>query len=135
METECLEWVGGRDKHGYGFVYSPRHKRVVRAHRLAWEDANQACLLKGAVIMHDCDNPACCNPKHLRLGSTKENMQDCAKRGRHGQQRKLHCPAGHPLDKTYKNRVGGPARICSICKNTGERARYARAKQKGKTNE
>ena len=58
--------------------------RRVRAHRLV------AHLFHGldlhdtkSYVLHSCDNPACINPEHLRIGSARENMQDCIKRGRH----------------------------------------------------
>lgn len=38
----------------------------------------------GQVVMHSCDNPACCNPRHLSVGSQSENMQDCSYKGRMG---------------------------------------------------
>jgi len=28
------------------------------------------------VIMHICDNPACVNPAHLRIGSQQQNLED-----------------------------------------------------------
>ena len=34
------------------------------------------------VVMHTCDNPACCNPLHLRLGTTADNVADKWAKGR-----------------------------------------------------
>jgi hypothetical protein len=33
-------------------------------------------------IRHDCDNPPCVNPAHLRAGSAKDNTADALARGR-----------------------------------------------------
>jgi DNA invertase Pin-like site-specific DNA recombinase len=32
--------------------------------------------------MHICDRPGCINPKHLKIGTQKDNMADAAKKGR-----------------------------------------------------
>ena len=38
----------------------------------------------GLYVLHKCDVAACINPEHLFLGTQKDNLQDMAKKGRHG---------------------------------------------------
>ena len=33
--------------------------------------------------MHSCDNPICCNPKHLSKGTHKDNSDDKVRKNRH----------------------------------------------------
>jgi hypothetical protein len=33
-------------------------------------------------ILHTCDNPPCCNPAHLFVGTAKINLQDASRKGR-----------------------------------------------------
>lgn len=37
---------------------------------------------KGLWVCHTCDNPKCCNPDHLFLGTPLENIMDSIKKGR-----------------------------------------------------
>lgn len=84
---DCIEWTGCKSKSGYGKV---KYKgKCVRAHRLIYCEANFVKLhdINGLSVLHACDNPSCVNPKHLKLGTHKENMQDKMQKGRHVQVR------------------------------------------------
>jgi hypothetical protein len=63
-----------------GKLYSP--------HRMAYHLTNglipELAAYHGMMVMHTCDNPGCCNPKHLVLGSARDNAHG---QGRQGTQR------------------------------------------------
>lgn len=76
----CWTWLNGRSGSGYG-VFRWRGK-VVYAHVLAWRLVHNTDVPAGMVVRHSCDNPLCCRPSHLHLGTHRENMRDMADRGR-----------------------------------------------------
>ena len=39
---------------------------------------------KGLHVLHSCNNPPCCNPKHLRTGTCFDNIQDKVLAGNSG---------------------------------------------------
>ena len=47
----------------------------------------------GLDTCHSCDNPPCCNPRHLRFGTRLENVADRIKRGR------VRAGSAHPFAK------------------------------------
>lgn len=51
------------------------------AHRIAWSLANNQPL-PDEDVLHTCDNPRCCNPQHLFLGTHDDNMYDMVTKGR-----------------------------------------------------
>ena len=71
--TPCWNWTSGRDQFGYGVFME--NGKYWRAHRYAYICANGE-LSDDLVVRHLCDNKSCCNPKHLRSGTQKENYQD-----------------------------------------------------------
>lgn len=82
-EKGCLEWLGYKDKDGYGlktFMIDGKYK-TFRTHRLVYMSVN-GDIESGQVIRHTCDNPKCCNIEHLLVGTSKQNSQDKVSRGR-----------------------------------------------------
>lgn len=72
---------------------------VEGAHRMAWM-LRYGTIPTGKCVLHNCDNPACVNPAHLRLGTQADNAADRSERGRHGMWR-------HPDKAPRGERAGG----------------------------
>lgn len=78
-ESGCLEWIGNKDKDGYGRIKINYIQTAV--HRLVAE-LTYGKPENGQIAMHSCDNPSCILAEHLRWGSYKENSQDRQAKGR-----------------------------------------------------
>ncbi len=84
----CWLWTAANTSNGYGRIrVGGRGGPQMRAHRLAWELTNGPIGDSSIFVMHKCDNPPCCNPAHLSLGTHAENMADCSVKGRTKEQR------------------------------------------------
>jgi len=75
---DCWKWTASK-ANGYG-IFRINNKKVY-AHRFSWLIHNSPVPV-GMYVCHRCDNPGCCNPGHLFLGTAKDNMQDAKKKGR-----------------------------------------------------
>ena len=78
---ECWEWARGRGGTGYGGFYWKGLTHT--AHRIAFMLAYGSMPEPPNFVLHRCDNPACCNPRHLYPGTKKQNSRDMVDRGRH----------------------------------------------------
>ena len=75
----CWPWVARVGAGGYGVIrFGSKHRR---AHRVAYELAHGP-IPTDLFVCHTCDNPRCCNPRHLWLGSPGDNMADRDSKGR-----------------------------------------------------
>jgi hypothetical protein len=73
----CWPWLLAPGHNGYGRFGKPG----LRAHRVAYALANGP-IPDGSHVLHDCDNPACVRPSHLKLGTHQDNMRDRDRKGR-----------------------------------------------------
>lgn len=76
---QCWNSKGDPKTGGYGHAQFKGQKHYL--HRIAYATF-VAPVRKGENILHRCDNPACCNPTHLFLGSHRDNMRDKMAKGR-----------------------------------------------------
>ena len=116
----CWEWTAYRDANGYGrFNLSGGPDW---AHRVAYR-MFVSLPPAGIELHHECHNPACVNPGHLRAVTAQE----------HGaKHRTTHCIRGHEFNEanTYFRPDNGN-RQCRECKQIKNRAVYLRDRRPG----
>lgn len=102
--NSCLLWKHSKDKDGYGYLWiNGKSWRVARViahvfHGLVLEDSRQlAC--------HTCDEPQCCNPDHIFVGSPQENTVDAVKKFRWNPPRKLNATDIKKIAALYSDGV------------------------------
>ena len=75
----CWPWQGRKTLRGYGEARFANTR--YSAHVFAYINAFGP-ITEGLFVLHTCDNPPCCNPSHLWLGTAADNNADRAKKGR-----------------------------------------------------
>lgn len=126
---QCWNWTGARQERGYGkYLFEGK---VSKSSRVAWI-LTYGPVPDGLHVLHNCpegDNPRCCNPRHLWLGTHQHNMDDMVAKGRDN--RGIPGEANHNAKLTneqvrqarqrYANRSGtikGMARELGVSKRT-----------------
>lgn len=78
----CILTKSGVNASGYGVVRLGNKSQL--EHRVMYASSRLLTIadIKGKIIMHTCDTPACINPAHLFLGTSRENTTDMIAKGR-----------------------------------------------------
>jgi len=108
----CWEWVGAKDKFGYGQMAIDCKK--YKSHRITYQWLIGP-IPEGLELDHLCRNPNCCNPIHLEPVTHQKNMV----RGNAGkwQRDKTHCKHGHEFTEE-NTKVENGHRRCIACAKT-----------------
>lgn len=102
---DCWLWTGHRNPDGYGrMLVSKRTGKIVMTHRLAWE-CTSGPIPDELRVLHRCDNPPCCNPAHLFIGSQAENIADMHAKGRYHKPGSAGGQAGRGVIKLQPDHV------------------------------
>lgn len=123
-EDACWPWTARRDRRGYGRISVPGRRHFL-AHRYAFESA-VGPITDGLNVLHSCDNPPCCNPAHLHLGTQADNLAEMRARGRAARwwEAITKCPAGHEYDATNTYVTPSGSRHCRACSRIRAKERY-----------
>jgi hypothetical protein len=81
-DDECWPWMAA-SSNGYGRIglVGGHDCPTALATRIVYQECNGP-LSDDEKVRHTCDNPPCCNPRHLLKGSQADNIADCKSRGR-----------------------------------------------------
>ena len=86
----CWLWLGGTKGPGYG-VFRWNSSRVISAHKASYL-LYKGIVPEGLFVCHNCNNPSCVNPDHLRVDTPKSNTKDMYERGT------AHLVVGHRVN-------------------------------------
>ena len=119
---DCILWAGAINNKGYG-VRTVDYKHWL-AHRYSFHITHPKIDISKKLILHKCDVRNCVNPKHLFVGSAKDNTLDMIKKGRWKKPKYNYGSKHHNsklteeqikyLKKVYSRRVRGTIKQLTI---------------------
>jgi hypothetical protein len=99
-EQCCWPWQGSTSTGGYGRTrFMLLGEPETYTHRVAFALHTKRLAGKKEVC-HSCDNPLCCNPLHLWIGTHRENHWDSMRKGR-----RYHPPSLRKLTQAQVRRI------------------------------
>jgi len=120
-KNECWPWLGGRSKSGYGQLHQTlkpgstdnRHKRQKhwKAHRAYLVFVVGKKVSDDAHVCHTCDNPPCCNPRHLVIADRKWNVRDMILKDRRART-KLTVKQMSSIKRSLKHHIISRPEVC-----------------------
>ena len=126
-DGDCCVFAGAKSG-GYGRVRD--HGQTLLAHVVVWEHHNGPVPADG-VVMHACDNPACCRIEHLSVGTQIDNLADMVGKKRHA---RGHRAGGAKLTADQVRAIRADERISPlIAADYGVHERHVRLIKEGKT--
>lgn len=112
--TQCWKWTGKTTYNGYGLF---SYKGARSASRVSYE-IHSSPIPRGMLVCHTCDNPPCTNPKHLWLGTPRDNSLDASRKGR------LRNPShGRRRPRLYEDRLSPAELVVEVFGGVTEVAR------------
>lgn len=125
VSGDCWLWQGPRTTNGYGNLRWGNADHMA-AHRYSYA-LHHGPIADGLFVCHRCDTPTCVRPEHLFLGTHRDNMRDCAAKGRIYSPLGAAscCPNGHAYTDENTARTDS-GRRCRTCLARSRRAVSAR---------
>jgi hypothetical protein len=105
-EVPCVLWAGARNEKGYGRVRVG--KRVIGAHKAAWEKANGP-VPAGMDVLHTCSHRHCVELRHLFLGQARRKRGKTGARGEQNGRAKLTTKQVREMRERYESGDGTQA--------------------------
>lgn len=113
----CWIWKGNGKKFYGIFHIGPHPRHTMGPHRFSYL-IHVGPIPKGHFVCHHCDNMRCVNPKHLFIGTQKQNMKDKVKKGRQAKGSK------HGMSKLKENDVKDIRKLAQYTTNVNIAKKY-----------